>query len=139
MITATKFEGECRKVFGSAKLSAGTYTIAGAGLFNRSYKINDMDKNYASLEVLIQDSEYTIPLNGCWRKRRDVQGNAHQASGTFFTELFSKATGKTFDEVVEFINKNFQGRQIQVAYTDYPNEFGFGSVPIINFIEEKGE
>jgi hypothetical protein len=139
MITATKFEGECRKVFGSAKLPAGNYTIKGADLFAKKYTLNNEEKTYASIEVLIEGSEYTIPLNGCWRPRRAADGKAHKASGSFFDKLFSEATGKTFDEVVEIINKDFKGRHIKVDYVDYPNDFGFGSVPVINFIEEKGE
>jgi hypothetical protein len=139
MITAEKFEGECRKVFGSAKLPAGTYTIAGADLYKRSYTLNGETKEYASLEVLVEGSTFTIPLNGCWRPRRAADGKAHKASGSFFDKLFNEATGKTFDEVVEMIDKDFKGRHIKVDYIDYPNDFGFGSVPVINFIEEKGE
>lgn len=139
MITAKQFEGECRKVFGNSKLSAGEYTIANAELFERSYRLNNEPKIYASLEVLVEGSEFTIPLNGCWRQRRAADGKAYKASGSFFDKLFAKATGKTFDEVVELINKDFKGRRIKVDYVDYPNEFGFGSVPVINFIEEEGK
>lgn len=139
MISATKFEGECRKVFGSSKAPAGEYTIAGADLFKRSYTLNNETKDYASLEVLVEGSEFTIPLNGCWRSRRAADGKAHKASGTFFDELFAKATGKTFDEVVKIINDTLKGRKININYVDYPNDFGFGSVPVINFVEKKGE
>lgn len=139
MIEAKKFEGECRTVFGSAKLSAGTYTIADAGLYKRSYTLNGDTKEYASLEVKVSESEFAIPLNGCWRSRRAADGTAHKASGSFFDELFVKATGKTFDEVVKLINKDFKDRKIRVNYVDYPNNFGFGSVPVINFVEEEGK
>lgn len=132
-----KFQGECSKIFGSSKLPAGTYTIVGADLFEKEYTLNGKKEKYASLEVLFKDVEMTLPLNGCWRKRCDVGGKAHQATGSFFTKLLEEATGKTFPEVVVYINERLKDRKIQLDYEDYQTNYGFGSVPIANFIEKE--
>jgi hypothetical protein len=134
------------KIFGSALIPAGTYLIADATNSDEVTTINNQEVKYVKLALNLShfnaEGEPTgkagsISLNGCWRPRRGSDGQAYQASGTFYTELLKACQGKSFEETAQYITNTFKDKKVKVDYLRYPlaNTNGFGNLPIINFVD----
>lgn len=129
------------KVFGGNKLQAGNYLVVKALITEEPNPV-DESKTYDLLQVVVKnpatgaECDATLPLNGVWRPRRDSEGKKHQAHGSFIEALLASCTGKSFSETEQFINTNYQGKTLVVAYEDYPSAShnGFASVPIVNVL-----
>lgn len=131
-------EKESNKTFGGTSVPAGNYIIHSAFIGDDWFKnAAGLIVDYDTLEVIVineggQFMSSTLKLNGCWNKRKGSDGNAYQASGSFYDRLIKSQTGKSFSEVRDFINTNLTGFKIGISYKDYPTSNGFGHVPIIN-------
>lgn len=136
---------DSEKIFGGSALTAGTYLILGSDIVEETAKINGEEVKYDCLRLLVADPSAPavqlkayLSLNGCWRARRGSDGKPYQASGDLFDTLLKSCSGKTFNEVRDYIRANFtvaQGKnKFVLAYTQYPSQSGgFGQVPIANF------
>lgn len=132
---------DSKKVFGGSKLLAGNYIVVKALVTEETNPV-DATKTYHLLQVVVKDAatqvecESVLPLNGIWRARRAQDGSKHQASGDFVKALATNCTGKSFAEVVAFINANYAGKTLAIAYDEYPSAShnGFATVPIINLV-----
>lgn len=133
------------KVFGGTNVAPGTYHIASALVSEEVLKIDGQaDKPYDCLQLVLKhdangvagaECDATLSLNGCWRPRRGEDGKRYIASGTFFTSLLATCQGKSFDATRDYINANFVGKRISIAYEEYPSQHGgFGRVPKVEFL-----
>lgn len=135
---------DSEKIFGGSALPAGTYQIVGSDIVEETAKINGEEVKYDCLRILVADPAVPgvplkayLSLNGCWRPRRGSDGNPYQASGNLFDDLLKNCSGKTFNEVRDYVKANFlvaPRNKFVLAYKQYPSQSGgFGQVPIANF------
>lgn len=129
------------KSFGGNVVPAGTYIIENARIVENTLTIaGQPERTYDSLELTFKTEQGlpvhgTLSLNGCWRPRCGADGKPYQASGSFFTQVLSACTGKTFTETRDFINQTFANKKVSVNFTDYPSVSGsFGHVPIVEVL-----
>lgn len=137
--------GASTKIFGGTNVAPGTYHISSALVSEEVLKIDGQaDKPYDCLQLVLKhdangvagaECDATLSLNGCWRPRRGEDGKRYIASGSFFTSLLSTCQGKSFDVTRDYINANFVGKRITIAYEEYPSQSGgFGRVPKVEFL-----
>lgn len=137
--------GASTKIFGGTSVAPGTYHIASAIITEETLKIEGQaDKPYDALQLVLKydangvagaECEATLSLNGCWRPRRGEDGKRYIASGSLFASLLATCQGKSFDATRDYINANFVGKRISIAYEEYPSQSGgFGRVPKVEFL-----
>ena len=129
------------KTFGGSVVPAGNYIIESARIVKNTLTIaGQEERTYDSLELTFKTEQGlpvhgTLSLNGCWRPRRGEDGKAYQASGSFFTQVLTACTGKSFAETRDFINQTFANKKVSVNFNDYPSLSGsFGHVPVVEVL-----
>ena len=141
----TAKNGASTKVFGGTSVAPGTYHIANAIVTEETLKIEGQaDKTYDALQLVLKhdangvagaECDATLSLNGCWRPRRGEDGKRYIASGSLFASLLAACQGKSFDATRDYINANYIGKRISIAYEEYPSQSGgFGRVPKVEFL-----
>lgn len=139
---ARNAKAESTRVFGGSAVPAGKYNILRALVCDDTMTIDGVDKTFDALYVEFNDgSGNSLPnalrLNGCWRKGIKSDGTlVDRARGTFYADLRAKMTGKSFSEVVEYINSNYKGKDVVLSYEDYTNNNGDAAhITEVNFVD----
>lgn len=141
---------ECTKLFGGNKLVAGRYSIVDAVITKETANINNVQTDYDCLQINVayvdengvvkRDSSgqllmasATLVLNGIWRPKVAVDGTVMKNTGSMLDQMLQDFRGKRFDEVRSTINSTYANRQFVLTYTEYINEFGVGTVMVLNW------